>query len=412
MKTDKNHGVSTNEIPDGRESPNAREGWRSTVDSVLVKVILPLGTFAFLTGMFWIVDHGLYSKLFYWLIALPSLLLLATQPRSVAHMFGSRIVIAYVLFACYMSLTIFWSGTSDNAIDLVKRPLYVFLFFYFIFEFGRRRSDLLHNTVMISAVFAIAAGLFTVGRFFIEGASGRLAGYGALSNPLMVSHVFGFFVALWLGTYFSGRKLFEPLSGFAMLVGVVLLFATGSRTPLVALVVTSLWLSVLTFNRKGVVVLGLLASLFVAIAVLAPDLILQRGLSYRTEIWADVLQKISEKVWFGYGYNAPLKIQLDAFPYPFSDPHNLTLAVFHAGGILGLVLWLWLYFNALLDGWRFRADKWVLMLSAAVVYGLAAGMTEGGSFLPRPKEHWFLIWIPMALLAEAVYGSRVNVRGK
>ncbi len=32
-------------------------------------------------------------------------------------------------------------------------------------------------------------------------------------------------------------------------------------------------------------------------------------------------------------------------------------------------------------------------------YGLVAGMTEGGSFLSRPNEHWFLIWIPLALVA-------------
>lgn len=32
------------------------------------------------------------------------------------------------------------------------------------------------------------------------------------------------------------------------------------------------------------------------------------------------------------------------------------------------------------------------------MFGLAAGLTEGNAFLPRPKEHWFLIWIPMALL--------------
>jgi len=24
-------------------------------------------------------------------------------------------------------------------------------------------------------------------------------------------------------------------------------------------------------------------------------------------------------------------------------------------------------------------------------------MTEGGSFMSRPKEHWFLIWIPIAI---------------
>ena len=45
-----------------------------------------------------------------------------------------------------------------------------------------------------------------------------------------------------------------------------------------------------------------------------------------------------------------------------------------------------------------RKSPAVLLASTWLVFGLAAGLTEGNAFLPRPKEHWFLIWIPMALL--------------
>jgi hypothetical protein len=34
-----------------------------------------------------------------------------------------------------------------------------------------------------------------------------------------------------------------------------------------------------------------------------------------------------------------------------------------------------------------------------VVFGFVAGLTEGSAFFSRPKEQWFLIWIPLALLA-------------
>jgi len=44
----------------------------------------------------------------------------------------------------------------------------------------------------------------------------------------------------------------------------------------------------------------------------------------------------------------------------------------------------------------------VLICSAAVVSGLVAGLTEGISYLSRPKEHWFLIWIPLSFLAAAL----------
>lgn len=48
--------------------------------------------------------------------------------------------------------------------------------------------------------------------------------------------------------------------------------------------------------------------------------------------------------------------------------------------------------------WKNRKSPAVLLASTWLVFGLAAGLTEGNAFLPRPKEHWFLIWIPMALL--------------
>jgi tRNA A-37 threonylcarbamoyl transferase component Bud32 len=33
------------------------------------------------------------------------------------------------------------------------------------------------------------------------------------------------------------------------------------------------------------------------------------------------------------------------------------------------------------------------------MYGIGAGLTEGGGILSRPKEHWFLLWIPLAIIA-------------
>jgi O-antigen ligase len=390
------------------------EIWRNRLGIILVDKILPVGIFVLLTGMLWVGDHGYYSKLFYWFVVLPAVVLITIQPASLKHMLSSRIVVAYMLFACYMSLSIFWSTTGDAAIDLIKRPLYVLLLFFSVFELGQIRSERLRLTVKMSAICAIVAAFVTVVRFFIEGAHGhgRLAGYGALNNPLLVSHVFGFFIALWFGLFFTGHKLFQPLPVLGILVCGVLLIATGSRTPLVAMMVTICWLAALSANNKAFIALCGLFFLGAGTLLYAPDMIMQRGLSYRTEIWANALMQISERVWFGHGYAAPLSIQLESIPYPFSDPHNLSLRVLYDGGVFGLVLWLLLYVLALERSWQLRSDKWVLICSATVVYGLAAGMTEGGSFLARPEEHWFLIWIPLALLSATTYRGRADGQAK
>lgn len=60
-------------------------------------------------------------------------------------------------------------------------------------------------------------------------------------------------------------------------------------------------------------------------------------------------------------------------------------------------MWLAIYLYSFVSAWRMRGSGLVLVSSTLLVYGFVAGMTEGGSFMSRPKEHWFLIWIPIAL---------------
>ncbi|MDR2507004.1 MAG: O-antigen ligase family protein [Candidatus Accumulibacter sp.] len=126
-------------------------------------------------------------------------------------------------------------------------------------------------------------------------------------------------------------------------------------------------------------------------ALFFPEAITQRGLSYRIEIWRDAIEQILEKPWFGHGLSAPLQIRVEALNQTFTDPHNLTLSELYSGGLVGGILWIMLYLTALKEAWRWQKDQWVLVLSATVVYGFAAGLTQGGAFLSRPKEHWFLV---------------------
>lgn len=131
--------------------------------------------------------------------------------------------------------------------------------------------------------------------------------------------------------------------------------------------------------------------------VLYPEAIIQRGASFRPEIWADALRQIGEHPWLGHGYDHPMRIALSNGML-LADPHNIELGVLFAGGIIGLLLWLAIYALAFAFAWKNRQSPAVLLASTWLMFGLASGLTEGNAFLPRPKEHWFLIWIPLALL--------------
>lgn len=177
-----------------------------------------------------------------------------------------------------------------------------------------------------------------------------------------------------------------------------MVLTTGSRTPLVALGATTLWLSILRAERLRFGVL-LCCAIGGSLAVFYPEVLTQRGSSYRPEIWSEALNQIRDKPWFGHGMGHSVIIKIAAVNEAFADPHNIQLAVLLSGGLIGWILWIAMYAIALGYTLRHRHNTVVCRISALLIFGLIATMTEGGSYLSRPKEHWFVIWIGLAMLS-------------
>ncbi len=70
----------------------AMEAWQLRISRAIAEVVLPVGMLALLTGMLWVGEHGLYPKLFQYLVALPVLLLIAVRPRCVVELADSLVV--------------------------------------------------------------------------------------------------------------------------------------------------------------------------------------------------------------------------------------------------------------------------------------------------------------------------------
>jgi len=393
-----------NNLPAKRIVNVEADGHRSTLSVWLGSYILPLGLFALLTGMFWIGDRSLYHKLFYVSVALPAFLALLVRPTLLREISCSPIGLPFLAFSAFTLISIQWSGTDTDTWSLIKRPLYVLLLFIAVIAIEQTRPQRIRQVLVAATVVAVIAAAVSL-RMFVQIEEARLPGHGALYNPLLTSHVFGFFMALSVATWIVQRGAFPlPTIAACALLGTVLL-ATGSRTPLVGISVTAVWLAALSGDRRGLAAVAVLAAVGLLVVAWAPDLLVSRGFSYRPEIWNEALRQIMEAPVFGRGYEHPLQIQVEGFAYAFTDPHNIVLAVLYHGGLVGLGLWLWLYGAAVFSCWQHRHQPIVFVCSAALIYGLAASMTEGRAFLSRPKEHWFLIWIPLALVTATTLAS-------
>lgn len=366
----------------------------------LIAYWLPLGWLALLSGMFWIGSRPHYHKLFYVMLAAPTLIALLMQPGLLKPLLHQPLVRLFLLFASYILLSILWADTDETLLSSAKRPLNILMLFAAAALINLKAPGKLERMTLLAACTAVICAALSLLYYLYNGAAERFSGYGALYNPLLSAHVFGFFCAYWLSRWHLGKNaLALPLIAALAILWTVLIF-TGSRTPLVALSACFAWLGITHWKQRLWPIIVAAISLALAIQALQPssDLIV-RGMSYRPAIWQEALRQIQASPWFGLGYTHPQIFRVPGLDFALADTHNIELGILFCGGVVGLSLWLMIYAYAMLYAWQRSQDPAVLVASTLVVFGFVAGLTEGSAFFSRPKEHWFLIWIPLALLA-------------
>lgn len=380
------------------ESPARR--WGGKINSY----VLPLGWLVMLTGMFWAGDRSLYHKLYYILLAFPTLVALSLQPRMLRGLVNNPLFIAFAVFCAYTMLSIAWSDTENATGSLLKRPLYIAMLLLSAGLISLHAPAHLQQCVRIAAKVVALAAVISLGYFLmyrLPAGVGRMGGYGALYNPLLTAHVLGAFAAVWLVYWFQAQRILDPMSLLCLAVLGLAILATGSRTPLVGLTAALGWLVIVGDRKRSMLALAAVVIAVLGVVLVYPEAITQRGVSYRPAIWLDALRQIGEHPWLGHGYDSPMTVIIPGLGQRLADPHNIELGVLYAGGVVGLALWLTIYGLAMYFCWTYRKHPGVTLAATWLVFGFASGLTEGSAFMSRPKEHWFLIWIPMAL----VYGQ-------
>jgi O-antigen ligase/tRNA A-37 threonylcarbamoyl transferase component Bud32 len=368
---------------------------------------LAFGYIALLTGLFWLSDTAAYTKLYYALVAAPTLVVLLAQPKYLKIILHEPIVLAYLAFGAWLLLSLTWTSADTSPASLAKRPLYVFMMFAASALLAIKDEQLLLKALKIAAMLASLAALIGLA-IFAKGTQGdRMIGTGALSNPLLSSHVYGFFCTYWIVIWLADRKSPPWLSIMFMAPLLAALLATGSRTPLAALALTGIWMLALAGQRALYCLAAIVTAVMVGL-LLAPEALLARGMSYRPELWAEAIQQASRHAWIGLGYEADFSFLIPGIGHPLTDPHNVELAVLLQLGAIGLILWIVVYLVAFARCLTHRHHPGLQLASALVMYGLAAGLAEGSNFLSRPNENWFLIWIPLSLVAAISIALRQN----
>ena len=266
-------------------------------------------------------------------------------------------------------------------------------------------SKLLMQSLRLGAGLGTLAALYTLIDFHLHSLPGhRMVGSGALHNPLLTSHLLGFLCTYWVATWLSANERHDAVPILCTMVLLAALLATGSRTPLLALTLTCIWMTVIS-GKRALYLLVMICAAAAALMMFWPDAILSRGFSYRPELWADAIRQSQDQLWLGGGYDSRYLFNIGNIR-SLSDPHNVQLAVLLELGLVGLAIWLTMYAQALWQTFKYRAEANFQISSALIVYGIGAGLTEGGNFLSRPNESWFMIWIPLATCCALAVNKR------
>lgn len=374
----------------------------------IVHYWLPLGYLVLLTGLFWLPERSLYSKTFYLLFALPTVLLLVIRPSHVNELVKIPAFVSFLALCAWLLISLLWTDSDDAASSLIKRPLYLLMLFIGCAVMASARADMIQRLLYVAAMLIVATAIYNLAIHFYSNPNpmkARMVGSGSLMNPLLTSHVLGFFCTYWMAHWacIDRNKYVAAISSLILLAALI---ATGSRTPLLAVSVAVVWLAIVWGKPRSRLLLGALILCGLFIFALFPEQLTQRGLSYRPAIWLAGLQHLMESPWIGHGYNSELVLPVAAAGRSFFDPHNVELAVAIDLGIVGLLLWCLIYGSALLTGVKNRSSPYFCIASALVICGLIAGMTEGSNYLPRPNESWFVIWIPLSLIVALSLAKR------
>ncbi|WP_271409503.1 O-antigen ligase family protein [Pseudomonas sp. Q1-7] len=372
---------------------------------------LPVGYLVLLTGLFWVLERSHYSKSFYALIVLPALIAALMRPAILGQILRNPVVQAFLLFSAWLLLSLAWTASTDNPGSLAKRPLYVFMLFVGCSVIALQEERLLLVVLRMAGLIAAVAAVVNLAQFALQPPTdGRLAGTGGLMNPLLTSHLLGFFCTYWLAAWATHQERVTWLPLLALVPLIAATLATGSRTPLMAILVSAVWLALLAKGRRSLTIVALLGLAGVALATLLPDAILQRGLSLRPQIWQAALSQVSDHLWLGRGYGSEFQFLVPGVDMIWSDPHNVELAVLLELGLVGLALWLLMYGLALGQCLRSGNHPAMKLASCLLIYGLAAGLTEGSNFLSRPNENWFLTWLPLSVVVALSILQRLKER--
>ncbi|MWV15372.1 O-antigen ligase domain-containing protein [Pseudomonas sp. L-22-4S-12] len=355
-----------------------------------------LGLLVLLCGAWVLPSNKLYHQALIALLWLPALLALGRRDFCVWLRLPELLL--FVALSLWTLVVLLAQGGEDLGRD-AKLPVYILLSQLGVLLAARGQwsfEGLLRAAALLGGLGALVSVLYF--RWSSPHPQGqRLIAIGLWDTAIMAAHavgalaVMGVFLfqrprgALWSVLWLVSGLGYLAFLGFSQTRGVWLaLFATLLVMAFVRPRRFSAWAAVTLLAG------GLLA------ALLAPEILLQRGGSYRPELFAGGMRHLGESWLLGLGFNT-YEIAVPGTGLVFKHPHNMYLDLAIRLGLPGLLLFALLWGCVAWRGWQNRAEPLGRALLALWVFSSVALLTDGIGLWLKPNADWLITWLPIAL---------------
>lgn len=332
------------------------------------------------------------NNIFYAGLALPALLWMFCRPAVLMQLIKP---FAWV----FVLLTLLVVLDASDAAGL-KKALYLSLFFVSCLLL----NSLHCNVSKVVTLFALVSlGVFLaviVDWLWIWNQSAVWVRYdrflGEVVNPVYFSMLISFaLIFLWvfhISDWLEQRSRWQWLFGLFVLSVVVLLCSSIFQSRSTLLGYAIFFAGYLLYKRMLLVGLALLLLLVGLTFLLGFDqLLLQRGFSYRLDIWQAAWVRLNSEcgLWLGCGADGHLLLG------SFHHAHSGYVSMLYRNGLLGALLFA-LFAGVFLWKSARARSRWLLL----ALLGWGSLLTTSNGVLTTPQPLWVYFWLPtfMAIL--------------
>lgn len=306
----------------------------------------------------------------------------------------------YVAFAAWTLLILIVRGSEEPVSD-AKVVAYVTLSLLG-FLLAARAGDASVERLLIFGVLlgGVGAGLSWLHFYVLEQNpfSSRLTALGIWDTVIMAAHAVGALAVVGLAMVVGRpwRLAWLLPAGVTAIGYLAFLLSSQTRGVWLALLASLMVILVSVPRWIGLTVLFGLLLAVAAVAIYDVQMLMQRGLSYRPELWGGGLQLIAENTWFGIGFHE-FKLTVPGLTNQFKHPHNLFIDTGVRLGVGGLLIFCVLWLLCLWRAWQARDSALGRALLALWLFATVSLMTDGIGLWRKPNADWLITWLPIAL---------------